>query len=129
MKPEPHSRTYDPTPSPLWKAILTDEYEIADYIETFASDYVDNDLLVDYFRGTRAVLRLIPIDGLKPGDPDANLRDASKERRYAKLPSESMPPLVIRNREIEDGNHRFRVAQKRGEKALWCYAVEDRPHS
>jgi hypothetical protein len=104
---------------------LNDEREIAIYIEDWASDYVDTDMIEERFFGCHAVLKLVPIDEIKEGNPDTNIRSKAKEKRYSKLDPATIPPLVIEDGEVQDGNHRFRVAKAQGAKALWCYVVEE----
>lgn len=104
---------------------LADNYEIAAYIESIASDYIDEEMMQEYFNGAHAELRLVPIGEISEGNPDGNVRSAKKERAYSKLSIDTMPPLVIEDGIIQDGNHRFRVAKKAGATALWCYVVEE----
>src|SRR5256885_1742217 len=95
-----------------WKSVLKDGWEIAKYITSTASDYVDEEFIAEHYRGDRAVLTMVPISELQPGDADHNLHNKAKERRYTKLALETMPPLVVENGQIMDGNHRYRVAVK-----------------
>jgi hypothetical protein len=104
---------------------LKDSREIADYITGSSTEDVDYGLIEDYFRGAKALLRKIPANELTQGDPDHNVRDPHKERRYAKMPLDTMPPLVVENGRIIDGNHRFRVGLEMGVKSFWCYDVVD----
>lgn len=108
-----------------FKSILKDEYEIAEYIEHYSSDDVDFDLVVDYFRGAKAVLKIVPIDFIKEGDSDHNIRSKRKETKYKKMPLETMPPLVVENGIIMDGNHRFRVAKELGATEIKIYDIVD----
>jgi hypothetical protein len=116
------------TPSgqlPSWKPRLKDSREIADYIQSIASSYVDHEMIVEYFRGASAELKWVPIAELRPGHPDANIPSARKLKRYLKMDPATMPPLVVEEGEIMDGNHRYRVAQKRGLSELLCYVTID----
>lgn len=113
------------TGTPQWAPVLKDHYEIAAYIESVASDYVDREMMEEYYHGAKAVLRAIPASELTPGDADHNIPSKVKERKYAKLPVETMPPLVVQNGQIEDGNHRFRVGLAKGMTEFWCYDVVD----
>ena len=107
-----------------YPAVLRDEREIAEYISSIASDYVNEEMIEEYFHGCSAVLKLVPIADIVEGNPDANVRSARKERKYAKMDPATIPPLVIEDGEVKDGNHRLRVAQAAGATALWCYVVE-----
>jgi hypothetical protein len=86
---------------------------------------VDEEFMEECFRGTHAVLREIPVAELREGDSDHNIPSKAKEKRYRKLPLSTMPPLVVEDGEIQDGNHRFRVAVAGGAQAVWCYDVID----
>lgn len=110
-------------PTQQWPAILENERQLADYITTWAGADVDRRMVEDHYFGCGARLELVPIDQIKEGPPDSNVRNAKKEARYEKMPLETMPPLVIENGEIDDGNHRFRIAKKKGATEMWCYVV------
>jgi hypothetical protein len=117
--PEPLDPFGDP-----YKALLESGEAIAAYIATMSSHYVDEQLASEHFRDSRAVLRLLPVDTLRAGHADTNIRDRAKERRYTKLNPLTMPPLVVQAGNIEDGNHRFRIGKKRKQTHFWCYDVE-----
>jgi hypothetical protein len=92
--------------------VLDDAAAIAEYIESVTPDYeIDTEFIEEHFRGTHAVLRKLPIDSIREGNPDANLRSEAKERHYSKLNPETIPPLVVEGGTIEDGNHRYRVTK------------------
>lgn len=105
---------------------LLNEREIAGYIESISSDYVDIDQIEEYLgRDTSAILKMVPVSQLRPGNPDVNIRDKRKEYRYSKMNSNTIPPLVIwNNGEIIDGNHRYRVAISKNISELPCYVIE-----
>jgi hypothetical protein len=103
---------------------LANAQAIAEYIASVSSSYVDEEFIEEYFWGTHAILRELPIDSIKEGPADGNARSEAKERRYLKKNPETMPPLVVENGEIEDGNHRYRVSVAQGKKTIWCYVVE-----
>lgn len=111
----------------MWPLVLRDEDEIAEYVTTHATDEVDEDMVRDNYIGTHARLRLIPLDQLEQGPAEANIPSASKQERYADLPIETRPPLLVEGQQIMDGNHRYRDAVARGEYAIWSYAIEDGP--
>ena len=79
---------------------LADQYALAEYIAAHSPYDVDEDLIEENYRGRHAVLCEIPISELRAGNPDHNIRSASKERRYARRRLDTMPPLVIEHREI-----------------------------
>lgn len=104
---------------------LEDGYEIAEYIESVSPDYVDEEAMEEYFNGAYAELEVIPIDSIKEGNSDHNLRDEDKEKEYSKMSVETMPPIVVEGGVVVDGNHRFRVAKQLGAKKIRAYIVKD----
>jgi hypothetical protein len=112
-------------PDPRWQPTLPDARALAAYIDTWSSGFVDTERIEENYFGAGARLELVPIDQIKPGPDEVNVPNAKKEARYAKLPLETMPPLVIENGIVEDGHHRLRVAKAKGATAVWCYVVVD----
>lgn len=108
---------FDPT--------LEDEFEIADYIEATSVDEVDTEMLVDYFRHCYAELDYVPIDSIQEGDPDTNLPNEVKQKRYLELDPHTMPPIVVDNNVVVDGNHRYRAAKELGMKVIPAYIVKE----
>lgn len=104
---------------------LNDEYEIAEYISQLASDYVDEELIQDYFRDSYADLKVVSIDSIEEGDPNHNIKQNKKERKYLKMDPNTIPPLVVDNGTIIDGNHRYRVAKQLGLKTIKIYDVQE----
>jgi hypothetical protein len=103
--------------------ILKDADAIAEYISSISSSYVNEEFISEYFRGCQAVLKNIPINSVHEGNADSNVRSEAKEKRYIKKSSQTIPPLVVWDGEIVDGNHRYRVAKQLGLTSLWCYVV------
>jgi len=104
--------------------ILADADEIAAYIASIASDDdVDEEMIGEYFRGCRAALREVALASLREGPGDANIRSATKERRYGGLSSSTMPPIVVEDGEIMDGHHRYRAALRQQRASVWAYVV------
>lgn len=116
-------RIHEIAQAPSWPALLGDEYEIAEYIESISSAYVDPEVIEEYFRGCHAVLQRVPITQLVPGNPDTNIVNKRLEAKFAKMSPETMPPLVVWDNRIEDGNHRYRIALRRGDHDILCYVV------
>jgi hypothetical protein len=112
-------------PPQKWPARLDDSRMIARYMDSISSDYVDVDMVEEYLQGAHADLKLVPIDELSEGNQDANIRDPRKEAKYSKLDMATMPPLVVQDGVILDGNHRYRIAKAKGVTALWCYVCDD----
>lgn len=102
---------------------LAEDRDIADYIETWATYEVDPEFVEEQFRGERAELRLMPISGLIEGGRDHNLQSPANERKYQRMKLETMPPLLVRDGKVLDGNHRLRACKKRGLTHVWCYDV------
>ena len=96
------------------------------YQEAFATlsrMFPDQDFMVSH----KAKLEEVPIEELIQGDPDLNRREFKKEERYLKLDPQTMPPIVVNSKlEIEDGNHRYRVAKKLGLSHLKCYVIQNK---
>ena len=103
--------------------VLHDAQEIADYIETYALYPVDNEFVYEKFRGSHAVLKLVPIAELQEGGRDANQQSKKNEDKYLKQNLKTQPPAVVENGKVLDGNHRFRANKRRGLTAMWCYVV------
>lgn len=112
-------------PSQQWEPVLKDGWAIAAYIASLSSDDVDEEYIFEHYRGCRAVLRMVPVAKLTAGDADHNIPSKAKARRYAKLALDTMPPLVVEDGQIMDGNHRFRDAIKKGATDVPCYVVEE----
>jgi hypothetical protein len=104
--------------------VLNDEWEIEAFIETFAPYSVDEEFVIEQFRGEHAVLQLVPIDQLREGHGDHHVETPANEHQYQTLPLETLPPLLVRNGEVLDGNHRLRAMKKRGLESMWCYVIK-----
>lgn len=128
----------------MYKETLDNDLEIMQYIdslsdpseETFASYYKDYKAAMDQLSamfpdqeiipGHKAKLEEVPIEDLKEGDPEYNRRNFSKERAYLEMDPSTMPPILVNaNLEIEDGNHRYRVAKKLGLQYVKCYVIQN----
>ena len=106
--------------------ILEDRFKIAEYVADISPDYVDQEFIGEFFRGSKAVLKRLPIGEIREGNLDHNLPNKRKENRYSKMDPATMPPILIdEDGEVWDGNHRFRVAKSLGLDSVWCYQVED----
>ena len=95
-------------------AVLYDDREIAAFVEVYATYEVDPEFVEETFRGCHAILKTMPLASLKEGGRDVNLQSPANERKYMKMPIETMPPLLVENGEVRDGNHRFRGLEKQG---------------
>lgn len=77
----------------------------------------------EYFNGAAAVLRPLAVADLRPGNPDANIACERKQARYAEMDPSTMPPIIVDEGKVVDGNHRLRVAVARGEATIMAYDV------
>jgi hypothetical protein len=112
-------------PKPMgFDEVLHDAREIAAYIETWATYEVDPEFVEEQFRGEEAVLKLLPIADLREGGRDHNLESPANERKYQRMSVRTIPPLLVRNNEVLDGNHRLRAAKNRGLTHMWCYVIQ-----
>lgn len=114
-----------------WPRILENNRAIAAYIESISSEDVSVEMIEDNYIGYKAVLKLLPIESLKEGHPDGNVRNKAKEKRYAKMDLAKQPPLMVQEWDmaVVDGNHRYRVAKAAGVTDILCYVIcdEDAP--
>ena len=106
-----------------YKPVLHDAEEITDYIVMLSTEPIDEGLVEDYFWGCKAVLKSVIIDTLINDNPDKHIRCSKKEKEYERLPSDTMPPLIVENGIVMDGNHRLRVAKKKGMNEIKIYEV------
>ena len=106
--------------------ILHDEYEIANYIFSLSSSYVDTNFIEEYFYRCYASLQKLPIDSIKEGNKDHNISNPANEKKFLNLSPDTIPPIVVMDGEIEDGNHRYQVAKKKGMKEIWCYVITEK---
>lgn len=104
---------------------LEDRFAIARHIVNLATGNIDEEMVEEYYAGARGVLRFVPMAEIREGPAENNIRSVAKEKRYAKMPPQTLPPLVIQNGEIEDGGHRYRVAKAAGAMGMWCYDIQD----
>jgi hypothetical protein len=107
----------------MFKPILANADEITDFIIEMAIDQIDERLVREYYYGYKAILKTISIENLKEGNQNQNIRNIRKESRYQKLPIKTMPPLIVENNIVMDGNHRLRAAKKMGVKEIIIYDI------
>lgn len=107
-----------------WDDELSDNYEIADYLQEISPSYIDYESCVKNFEDCKAVLKYLPISQISDKYADHHEKFPERELEYLKKNPETMPPLLIDRGAIEDGHHRFRVAKKLGLTHLWCYVIE-----
>lgn len=105
----------------MFKKELKNSTEIVEFIIEFATDYVDEDMILEYFFDCKAVLKKVPINSIKQGNLTNNSRSKKKEKEYKKLPIETMPPVIVENEVVLDGNHRLRIAKTKNQKNIYIY--------
>ena len=129
----------------MFKDKLVGDIEIMDYIEsmsepgeesfaTYYKQYQEAFAMLsqmfpdqDFMAAHTAVLETVPIEDLIEGDPDYNRRNFKKEVEFMELDPLTMPPIVANSKlEIEDGNHRYRVAKKLGLTHMKCYVIQNK---
>lgn len=108
----------------MFKNRLNNQFEIATYIEETSSKLVDKQLIEEYFFGCNAILQKCLVENLVVEGKDHHLPDKVLERKYVKLPLETMPPLVVENYKVIDGNHRYRILKQLGVKNVKIYQIE-----
>lgn len=110
--------------SDTWPQALSNASAIAEHIERFTAGHeVDVEFIEEHFFGMGAHLESVPIDQIEEGPADSHMADKKKEKSYARLSLATMPPIVIENNIVCDGNHRLRAARALGAKSIWCYIV------
>lgn len=106
------------------KSVLKNEYEILSYLES-VSDEIDEDLILDEFRGCEAHLKEVSITSLKFGPSENHAKSSSKQKRYDKMKLHTSPPIFVdENMEVIDGHHRIRSHLKQGQDVVWAYVVK-----
>ena len=110
-----------------WPASIESGKEIAEYIEGISPDEVDTECIEDLYSQCRAVLQLVPISSLSAGPEDYNIACKKKTAAYARMATETMPPILVEDDVVMDGNHRFREAIRRGMTSIWIYRIIDLP--
>ena len=96
------------TSPPLY---LKDEYDILEYvIETNSEELIEEEMILDEFRGYEAKLLEVEVSKINPSNPDNHLMDSKKQIKLNKVPSHSLPPILLNERlEVIDGHHRLRA--------------------
>ncbi len=107
----------------MFKSELKSSTEIAEYISGLATDYVDEVLLLEYFFNCKGILKKVTVGEIELDNSDIHIQSKRKEKRYATLPPDTMPPLIVENGVVVDGNHRLRVARKRKQTEIYIYEI------
>lgn len=107
----------------MFKKILKDADEIASFIIETSPNDIDEELVLEYFFGCKAILKKIGINTLQIEHTNHHIQSKVKERKYQKLPIETMPPIIVENGKVIDGNHRLRIAKKKGLRKIITYNI------
>ena len=108
------------------ESVLADERAIADFVATYSTNEIDEDLIAEFYFDSHARLRILQIDQLVPGPGDNNIPCPDKQARYAAMPSATRPPILIGfSNEIMEGHHRYRDALAKGETHIIGYVPEE----
>ena len=105
-----------------WPQTLADNRAIGEYVADL-DPRVDAEMVEEHFFGARAVLKLIPIDSVREGHSDGNVRSASKEKKFSKMDLAKQPPILVDDGVIADGHHRYRVAKAAGATDILAYVI------
>ena len=106
----------------MWKPVLHNEDEIADFVGQVSVDEICTDTVRELYFDSHATLERVAISDIVPGDEDHHIACPKKEARYASLHSTTRPPVLLNfDKKLADGNHRYRDAIARGETHLWAY--------
>jgi len=113
--------------------ILKDAWSIVDYIASVSDPHLskhEEDNLLDGIRGTQAVLKLTPITNKLRSMGDASQLEKTnpsykKIKQYSKMNPKTIPPIVVDNDLVIDGNHRLQAAKELGLKEIWAYIITD----
>jgi hypothetical protein len=104
-----------------------DQDGLVEYVRSIApegelEDEHDEYILEMFDHPDGAHLKRIPIAGLKP---NGGYYEKKKENRYHDMASEA-PPIIVNPlvNMIADGNHRVRVALRKGETTILAYVLE-----
>ena len=107
----------------MLKPILKNNDEITDYIVRHSSDELDEEFILEYFDGCKAILKNSNINCLIENDLNSNLRSSKKEKYFKTLSIVTMPPLVVKNNLVLDGNHRLRILKDLDVKIVSIYDI------
>jgi hypothetical protein len=106
-----------------WAAELQDNRAIAEYVARFSPYDVCEEQIEDLYIGCKAVLEWRALDTLTHGNADGNQEDSERQKACDALRLKTMPPLLVDDGEVLDGNHRLRALLKRGVTHFWVYNI------
>jgi hypothetical protein len=107
----------------MFKSHLKDAEEIALFIYQLSNYSINEEFVSEYFTGCKAILKSAPVERLFEGDRNHNIRSPKKENFYYDLPIKTMPPLIVENNVVVDGNHRLRILKKKKIKRVLIYDI------
>lgn len=107
----------------MFKKILDSTDEITGFIIETSSDFVDEELIYEYFFGCKAVLKSVEVSELRMEDQNHHLRSRRKEKEYEQLPINTIPPLIVENGIVVEGYHRLRIIIKKKISTVKVYEI------
>ena len=107
----------------MFEKYLNSPTDIRDFIVAYSTDQVDEELLLEYLSNCKGILKKISPYAIKFGKQNYHVRDKRKELQYIKLPSRTIPPLIVEKGIVVDGNHRLRIARRLKLKEIYIYDI------
>lgn len=111
-------------PSPL---LLNSPDAIANHIDVCSPKGVDIDFVSDYFECSKAVLGYVAMQSIVPSFGDNHIQSDKKLKAYRKMTLNEAPAIVISgySASLEDGHHRYRVAEENKAESMLAYVSLD----
>jgi hypothetical protein len=113
----------------VWPERLTDDRDIAAYVAEMSPYEVDEEQIEELYRGSHAKLKWIELDILILQSENHHEISKSRQRKCDDSPVETMPPLLVEGRALQDGYHRLRTLREKGVSWHWAYVIEPSPDS
>jgi hypothetical protein len=107
----------------MFQSILKNSQEIVEYITSISDNSVDEDLIFEYFRDCKGILKQMNVKTLQLENPIMCIISEKKLAKYEKLPIKNMPPLIVENRIVLDGHHRFHILKKKKHFRVMGYDI------
>ncbi len=107
-----------------WPEHLPDNTAIAAFVSEASPYPICEEQIEEMYIGCRAALRWTAVAELQPGPAESNTEEEARQAECDRRPPASMPPLLVDDGHVMDGNHRYRSLRKRGITHCWAYHVE-----
>jgi hypothetical protein len=103
---------------------VLDTNELVDHIAEVSPHKINIEATRKAFDGMSGVLTQVTTKSLKEGHKrDDVAKSQAKEADIAKLDPKTMPPLIVDNGVVVDGNHRLRAAREMGLESVPAYVL------